>query len=389
MPESLKEFLTKICADSSALFANEESTKLGAVQPILSLLGWNTQNGREVHPEFPVGSDRVDYCLVSGPRKVFIEVKAAGKNLNGHQQQLLGYAFRYGVELAALTTGLEWWLYLPLKRGAWQERRFAVIDVKKDDNAANRLTAFLSRRTILDGSAFRTAEKAIIEKNLPRAWSELYKEQRDSLVESLRKKLRDQTGYEPLPQHLEYFLDKQVGASSGSAQRLSDTPTRLEGTRDVGKAEKVLEVLQDGRWHTSSELRERLRVSSINNVLKGLQDQGKVELSREQGKYRARLVGANRPIKPQVEPEAAVSPECAESPYTAQSKLRGIFEDLKKGLPKGEIERLAGFAGLDPKFTRRRLINDGKGLRGWKWVLHEEDGKEYVKITQNPTSGHG
>jgi hypothetical protein len=231
MPATFKEFLSEICADSSALFANEESTKFGVVQPILSFLGWN--NSREVRPEFPVRSDRVDYCLMSGPRKVFIEAKVAGTNLNGHQQQLLGYAFGSGVELAALTTGLEWWLYLPLKRGTWQERRFAVIDVQKDDDAADRLTTFLSRRAILDGSAFQAAEKAIIDKNLPRVWNELFMEQRDSLVESLGTKLRDQTGYEPLRPHLEYFLDRQVGRSSGPTQGMSGTP------QDTGSANPV------------------------------------------------------------------------------------------------------------------------------------------------------
>ena len=228
MPATLKEFLNEIRADSSALFANEESTKFGVVQPVLSFLGWN--NSREVRPEFPVGSDRVDYCLMSGARRIFIEAKVAGRNLNGHQEQLLDYAFRYGVELAALTTGLEWWLYLPLKRGAWQERRFAVIDVQKEDDAANRLATFLSRAAILDGSAFQAAEKAIIDKILPRVWNELYMDQRDSLVESLGGKLRDQTGYDPSRQHLEYFLDRQVGASSGPTQWISGTP------QDIGSA---------------------------------------------------------------------------------------------------------------------------------------------------------
>lgn len=365
MPTTLREFLAKLAADSNPLYANEESTKIGAVQPVLTLLGWDFEGGREVRPEFPVGTDRVDYCLISGPRKIFIEAKVAGANLNGHESQLLGYAFQYGVELAALTTGLEWWLYLPLKRGTWKDRRFAVIDVQKDDDAAYRLDLFLSRRAVLDGSALEAAEGVIIGMNLPQVWIELYKEQRDLLVESLGRKLRDQTGYEPVRSQLEDFLDRQVGLFSRPTQTLygavqASEPTNpfrpgsrfgqiyeallkgvpkeggldrlarqleidprnarsvfkkgyggigdqgrwrltVEGAIErlipeqdappTGVAGKVLEVLRDGQWHTSPELREKLRVSSINHVLRKLQGEGKVELSREHGRYRARLLG--------------------------------------------------------------------------------------------------
>jgi hypothetical protein len=159
--------------------------------------------------------------------------------------------------------------------------------------------------------------------------------------------------------------------------------------RPIGKVDKVLEILQDGQWHTAPELRQQLRVSSINPVLKELQHQSKVELTHENSRYRARLLGPNRTVQPLAELDVSASSKDLESPYTPQSKLSGIFEDLRKGLPEGEIENRAHAAGMDPANARLRLIRDGtQGLRGWKWVLHEENGREYVKITQSPTSGH-
>jgi len=46
--------------------------------------------------------------------KIFLEVKRAGEDLNNekHEDQLLEYSFRQGVELAVLTNGMTWWLYL-------------------------------------------------------------------------------------------------------------------------------------------------------------------------------------------------------------------------------------------------------------------------------------
>lgn len=219
---TVEERLDKIRGLANLSSYNEEQAKTAIIIPVLESLGWETDNRDQVVPELPLkpigkeeSQNHVDYCLrISGANEVFIEAKRPGVNLSKWEGELLRYVSAYSVPLAVLTTGLEWWLYLPLKKGAWQEKRFAVIDVHKDYDAANQLTAFLSRRTILDGSAFQSAEKAIIDENLPRVWNELYKEQRNSLVESLGRKLRDQTGYEPQRQHLEYFLDRQVGVSS-------------------------------------------------------------------------------------------------------------------------------------------------------------------------------
>jgi hypothetical protein len=382
MPATLKEFLSEICADSSALFANEESTKLGAVQPILSFLGWN--NIREVQPEFPVGSVRVDYCLMSGPRKVFIEAKVAGSNLSGHQQQLLEYAFRYGVELAALTTGLEWWLYLPLKRGAWQERQFAVIDVQKEDDAANRLTTFLSRGAIVDGSAFQAAEMAIIDKNLPRVWNELYKEQRDFLVESLGRKLRDQTGYEPLQPHLEYFLDRQVGASSGPNQWISGTPQDAgsgnpfrSGSRFAQLYDALLRGLSNERG--IEELAGQLGIDPRNARLVFQRGHGGIG---DRGRWHLTMEGDIERLIPEASQLAGKSSDSPSPPVAIMS----LLEEIRQAVTGPSFPKAEWYATQTPDYRAKVVLTDDLSrvfvritwAKDWVWVKLKDVGKYKV-----------
>ena len=386
MPTTLEEFLAQLCVDSTSLYANEESTKLGAVQPVLSLLGWNVHDGREVRPEFPVEADRVDDCLITGSRKTFVEAKAAGKNLGGHQEQLLDYAFRYGVELADLTNGLEWWLYLPLKRGAWQERRFAVINVQGDAGAARRLQCFLGREAVASGAALQAAQRAIIEGSLPRAWGGLCDELHESLIAGLAQRLKDLTGYDPEMSRLAEFLEQKSGSLLTRPRVTQGGDESDKPEVEKRKADQVLEILRDGQWHTAPELREKLRTSSINHVLKALYNEGKVKFFQDKTGNRVRLGISPNGTVPESQRDLldSESSKYAGSPYTAQSKLRRIFEDLQTGLPKGEIENRARTAGLDPAVARSRLIKDGKNLRGWRWELCQADRKEYIKVIERP-----
>lgn len=61
-----------------------------------------------------------------------------------------------------------------------------------------------------------------------------------------------------------------------------DTPLRKN-------AEALLEILQDGQWHSAAELREKLRKSSINSLLYDLQATGRLESIRDSKGNRVRL----------------------------------------------------------------------------------------------------
>jgi len=462
---SLEKLLFQLREQAARLSSsNEEAAKQAAVIPILGALGWDTSNSiEEVCPEYPVGTYRVDYCLkIAGRPRAFVEAKRPGENLENHQEQLLGYSYEEGVELAVLTNGLSWWLYLPMRTVKKAERRFATIEVTRTHNAASMLMAFLSRDAIRDGSAIRSAESEIVRNIIPSAWAELCHELRRSLADQLANKVKTLSGYEPDRARLEDFLDKQSGAHSeiceqekegntlvetgnpfrpgsrfgkiydallkgiprqpgleGLARQLGIDPGNARrvfqrghgGMRDQGhwyltvegdieklipevtapspeKAQRVLEILRDGQWHSAPDLREKLKTSSINRVLYRLRDTGQIELVADGKSNRVRLTSSpiGEPCQPSNYSTPVIPESFPDSPYTAHSKLTSIFADLLKGLPKDEIEKRALSLGLDPEFTRSRIVNDGRGLRGWKWQLREADGKEFIEITARPNT---
>src|SRR5437667_11243786 len=103
MSESIEDLLSRLREDRMLFVSGEEATRQGAILPILAQLGWHRDNIREVVPEFGVGNGRVDYCLKVGEKKaVYIEFKRTNEELEQHQDQLLDYASRDGVESAIL-----------------------------------------------------------------------------------------------------------------------------------------------------------------------------------------------------------------------------------------------------------------------------------------------
>ena len=197
---------------------------------ILTTLGWNQFDANEVIPEYDVGGTRVDYALsTDGTNKVLLEAKRAGESLEHHQEQLLGYAFRHGVELAVLTNGLTWWMYLPMRgQESWEQRRFCIIDVQDNDvqASADRFVEFLSRSRVHDGSAVQDAtsrldtlrrESEILDA-LPKAWSSLIAEKDDLLVELIDEKVEELLGFRPGTEPIHRFLGDLVATMSSETR---------------------------------------------------------------------------------------------------------------------------------------------------------------------------
>lgn len=214
---------------------NEESAKFQIMAPILQHLGWDPY-GPEVLYEHGVGGKggggRVDIVLTSSSRVVaLIEAKAPGADLRSHVGQVLGYAFHEGVDICVLTTGLEWWLYLPRESGPPAERRFAVLKVTEDpvEQLVDDFNAFLSKETLVSGEAERRAEAVLrarleadrLNKEIPGIWQRILTTPDEDLLELLSKRVYDKLGLRPTREQVSAAL---AGSPIPSAVVPSEPP---------------------------------------------------------------------------------------------------------------------------------------------------------------------
>ena len=215
--ETLEQVRSDI-ADGYANGANEQEAKEWFITPILQALGWRGP-GR-VRLEHPAGRERVkmDFALQGPDRKsvAFIEAKVPGADLSSHVGQVMGYAFFEGVDLCVLTTGVEWWLYLPREKGQPMDRRFAALDLQNDDvdQLALLLETCLEYEALTSGEAEQHAkdilaarqnEKRLIAE-LPSAWRRLFDGPNDLLVELVQGEVRKGIGLAPSREQVTEFL---------------------------------------------------------------------------------------------------------------------------------------------------------------------------------------
>lgn len=192
---------------------NEESAKMWIMAPILQDLGWRPF---DIQWEYKVGRSkgRVDAALMGEKgAAAFIEAKAPGSRLDDHVEQVLGYAFQEGANICALTTGLEWWLYLPAETGYnFDERRFAELRLKDDpvEQLATDFAAFLGKEPLLDGEAEKKAKQVLkarreaehLDKEVPGIWREMLDAPDEELIELVSKRVYEKTNLRPTPQQV-------------------------------------------------------------------------------------------------------------------------------------------------------------------------------------------
>lgn len=220
MKENLKESIERIkrsYSENGRL--NEEATKMSMIVPILDALGWSVYDTREIHPEYSIGSSRVDYAiLINGNPKVFLEAKKVYETLEGHEAQLLKYSFERGVKMAVLTNGITWWFYLPLKEGNWDRRKFYTIELKEQevDDIAEKFISFLSKDVVVSGDYIKNAENVLKskEKNevimaaLPGVWNKLMNSPPEDLINIVAEATENVCGYKPEKKVIENFMLK-------------------------------------------------------------------------------------------------------------------------------------------------------------------------------------
>jgi predicted type IV restriction endonuclease len=236
--QALQSLINQLKARSLTTMG-EEATKQGVILPILTRLGWDSQNTDEVYPEYGVGGGNVDYCLRLGDQdRVFIECKKPMEDLDDqeHQEQFLRYAFESGVDLAVLTNGISWWFYLPREKSHWQQRKFFAVDLvqMKVGDVSSNLIAFLSKDNVSSGNAEKTAqslykkgrEENAIKSFLPRAWNKTIADADESLIDLIASATERLSGTRPSNDSVGRFIAENQNGLSLAEQVEAQRPLR-------------------------------------------------------------------------------------------------------------------------------------------------------------------
>lgn len=253
----LIDFIKKIQTEKRIQILNEEATKQSVILPMLQLLGWQVFDPDEVFPEFSIENTRVDYALRNGIiSKVFIEVKRKNEDLDKHQEQLLTYSFRQGVNLSILTNGILWWFYLPLQEGSWEQRKFYAIDMYSQnfEKIAEVLTNFLAKEKVFNGDALKNAKKIysnrqkvdILKKNIPKAWRKLHVEGDEILIELIAETTEKICGYKPDDKDISEFLYSMMD------NKMTNTPQKKIKTKNITKS--FTEIISNNHIGSNMEL---------------------------------------------------------------------------------------------------------------------------------------
>ncbi len=260
MKNLLNGTIDSIKDDGTISSLDEAKIINSVVLKILSNLGWDIFNVKEVVPEHNIGGRRVDLALIlSDKPQVFIEVKRPAKeNLEPHQEQLLEYSFKEGVKLAVLTNGLIWWFYLPLQEGSWEQRRFYAIDITEQtsSDAAERLIEFLEKDGVSTGQAFKRAEevyrgtqkKDVLRTALPKAWEKIIGEPDSLLVDLVSETTESLCGFRPDVKDIEEFLQSEVIAPAHKDSKkiiVSSKGTSVKISKDIGI--NTIKLIKDGK----------------------------------------------------------------------------------------------------------------------------------------------
>lgn len=138
---------------------SEADTETRAIEPILQALGYSSWE----YSKRPAstGGYFPDYVISpEAKHKWFLEAKAWAESLESKADQAVNYANNDGAEWAVITNGHCWILYQATRKAPIQEKVVEVIDILEDADAAERLTALLSKEAMIANEPRRIARTA-------------------------------------------------------------------------------------------------------------------------------------------------------------------------------------------------------------------------------------
>ena len=145
-----------------------------------------------------------------------IEAKAPGHDLGRYAKQAVGYGFDEGVDICALTTGLEWQLYLPRANRPHKERLFATLRLENDrvDELAEDLETFLGKENLVSGRSERRAKEVLearrqahrLNTKLPEIWQGMVEGPDEKLVELFIERAYEELNLRPTAEQVKAVL---------------------------------------------------------------------------------------------------------------------------------------------------------------------------------------
>lgn len=146
---------------------NETRTRTALINPLLTVLGWDTSDPACVRAEHALSDGgRADYALRNaGPTPAaFIEAKKLGESLEPHREQMTRYSNMAGVKYAGLTNGDRWELYEVFRQASLEERRILDLSISRDPPSACALKLLLLWRPNLElGAPVHASDPVLVE----------------------------------------------------------------------------------------------------------------------------------------------------------------------------------------------------------------------------------
>lgn len=221
---AMREIIEQVKRDIEAVGTgvSEADARSAFITPILAELGWSGLSRIRVEYKANYGSGILDYALI-GPLSrpvAFVEAKKPSEHLEAHVEQVVNYAFQEAVSICVLTTGVVWWMYLPMENVPWPDRQFAALDFREEDAAklSEELEAFLGYEELTSGRAVRRAKDLLLarqieeglRREIPKAWRLLHVESNELLIELIQEEVQGAIGERPTQDQVASFLEAVV-----------------------------------------------------------------------------------------------------------------------------------------------------------------------------------
>lgn len=248
MINTLNELLERVLKNQSYYQENKQAICQGIVLPILDKIKWNRDDIREVSPQYPINSYRVDYALIIDNKPIiFLEVKKTEEELQKNMKKMLKHACLSKVSIAIFTNGFLWWFYSTTDEESFKQSCFLTLNIRQEplDVVCSYFEDILSRDSIITGSAFTKAQDLLLKKEkerivshtIPKAWNDLLDEPDELLVELLAERTEDLCGHVPNSEQIHGFLLQinEYLKNLTSLKPVPDQPNTTKPIRSTGR----------------------------------------------------------------------------------------------------------------------------------------------------------